>query len=387
MAAANPNNDYIVSGPPEDTVSALAFSPITAQGEFLAATSWAGSARIWKVDNTAGAVPLHEFKHNVPVLDCDWSHTGDVLYTAGCDNDAKMWDVRTGMSTIVGRHSKPIRRCVNVEHHSLLATGSWDGTVSYWDPRSPTGSSVGTVEVQNKVYAMDARGVLMVVCVADRGVLVYDVRKPMQPFQQKYSNLKYQTRAVACFPNSMGYIVASVDGKVSVDHVQESERTKDRVVKCHPDDQGTTYGINALKYHDATGTFATGSSDGHLGFWNQDTRQLATDRPFAGMPSPITALSFSSNGSLFAYAVGYDWNGGAALMQNPTQHPVNIYIHSIQDGEIRKSTSAAVNATPNGGGHRNANGGGFGQGNRGGGQGGGNRGRRGGGGGRGRRKH
>jgi len=44
-APTNPNKDFEVTQPPDDTVSAMAFSPATMQQNFLIAGSWDSSVR------------------------------------------------------------------------------------------------------------------------------------------------------------------------------------------------------------------------------------------------------------------------------------------------------------------------------------------------------
>jgi mRNA export factor len=359
----NPNGDYMVPAAPDDSVSALRFSPPGTQPgkSFLAASSWSGSIRVWDVDPAQGAVPVAEKNAGAPLLDCSWSKDGSALFTASVDNSARMWNVGADTYDVVAMHDKPIRHVVEVDHINLLATGGWDNTVRYWDVRAPTGSATGTVNVGDRVYALDALGVLMVVGTADRGILVYDVRKPSEPFMHKLSQLKYQTRAVAAFPDVMGYIVASVDGKVSVDHVQEENRKKDQVIKCHRDDQGNSFGINAVSFYNKTNVFATAGSDGQFAFWNVDSRQLATDQPYQKMNAPVTAIDFSDDGSLFTYTTGYDWSTGAS-QHNPAASSTNIFIHQIADGEIRTRTGSGNTGGARGGG----GGGGRGRGGRGG---------------------
>lgn len=351
-APSNPNNDYILPQPPDDSVSSLAFSPGPPTGQpqpaksFLVATSWNGCVRAWGLDPGTGAVPVAEKSTGgAPLLDCAWAQAGDAVFTACADGTARMWKVQDDTFDVVAKHDSAIRCCVDVPNIGFLVTGSWDKTVKYWDARAPTGVAAGSVPVGDRVYAMDAVGWLLVVGVADRGMLVYDVRKPTEAHVTKFSSLKYQTRAIAASPSGMSYLVASVDGKVSVDYVK-GDANSGRVIKCHRDDQGNSYGINDICFHDQE-VFATGGSDGYFAFWNAKTQQPATSKPFEKMNAPVTAIDFSADSALFAYATGYDWNSGANGLRDRS-YDSNIFIHTVADGELRPGSSTG-NANGGGG--------------------------------------
>uniref|UniRef100_A0A453F3R8 Uncharacterized protein n=1 Tax=Aegilops tauschii subsp. strangulata TaxID=200361 RepID=A0A453F3R8_AEGTS len=50
---------------------------------------------------------------------------------------------------------------------------------------------------------------------------------------------------------------------------------------------------------------------------------------FSKCPSPITCSTFNQDGSIFAYAVCYDWSKGAEK-HNPSTAKTNIFLHSVQ---------------------------------------------------------
>lgn len=399
----NPNGDYVVPQAPDDTISKLAFSPSASGITFLVASSWNGCVRAWELDPATGAMPKAEqASQGAPLLDCAWESSGQAIFTASADGTGRMWNLGTNSYDIVAKHDQAIRRIVQV-NENMIVTGGWDSSLRYWDVRAPTGSPAAVVQTGNRVYALDGIHPLLVAGVADRGILVYDMRKPHNPQHQKYSNLKYQTRGIAASPSVQMYLVASVDGKVSCDHVNEAMRNKDQVIKCHRDDQGNSFGINQLCFYDKD-VFATAGSDGFFAFWNVASREMATARPFENMNAPVTSLDFSSDRSLFAYSVGYDWGLGATGLSSRS-YETNIFIHTLQDGELRNVARRSSGGGGRGGrgGSRGgyhqggfggnsggggfSNGGGFGGGFGGGGQGGGgssggqggNRGRRGGG--------
>lgn len=53
---------------------------------------------------------------------------------------------------------------------------------------------------------------------------VFNLTNPQQVFQELESPLKYQTRCIACFPDSTGYLLGSIEGRVAVQHVEDSQQ-------------------------------------------------------------------------------------------------------------------------------------------------------------------
>lgn len=298
-----------VPQPPDDTVSRLRFSPPPTSDTYLVAASWNGSIRCWKVDtHTPAAAAVSMAEQAAPILDCCWAADGSAVYFGGVAKHVSRWDLGSGAMTTVAAHDGAIRCICDVEENSLLATASWDKSLRYWDVRVPTGSPVGSVGLADRAYAMDVTGPLMVVGLADRKLVVYDVRKPSVPFREKYTQLWYQTRCVATWPDRMGYLVGGVDGRVSVDYVREGDGGN---FSCHKE-KGKGFAINAIRFHRQSGYFATAGSDGRFGFWDKDRRERARTRRFEKEKGPICDIDFVDNGRLFGYAVGYDWSMGAA---------------------------------------------------------------------------
>lgn len=69
----NPNKDLEVTAPPDDTVSAMEFSPGTLQQNFLLAGSWDSSVRLWEVDNSGKTIPKQMQSMGGAVLDVCWA--------------------------------------------------------------------------------------------------------------------------------------------------------------------------------------------------------------------------------------------------------------------------------------------------------------------------
>lgn len=307
-------------------MSSLTFSP---SSNLLVATSWNNQVLCWDVQPTGQAIPKAAITLDKPVLCSAWSADGSVVFAGGCNNGITMWNLASNQQQQVGQHAAPIRHCFFVQQLNMLVTGSWDKTLKYWDLRSP--NPVHTQQLPERVYAMDCLHPLLVVGTADRSIQVYNLAQPQQPYKQLASPLKYQTRCIKCFPDTCGYLIGSVEGRVAVHHVEDSLQSKNFTFKCHRDGNDV-YAVNAMSFHPGFGTFVTAGSDGAYNFWDKDSKQRL--KAMAKSTMPIPCGTFNREGNIFAYAVSYDWSRGAAEY-NPATAKNYILLHSVQESEVK----------------------------------------------------
>lgn len=201
---------------------------------------------------------------------------------------------------------------------------------------------------------MDCTAPLLTVATANRKVIMYDTQKLQQPrrvrirwalravsclilvaspFQTLDSPLKFQTRSIANFMSKDGFAIGSIEGRVAIQHVDERSQyvrlatpthsyyssnvachfRKNFSFKCHREErQGNdgkpfsfVYSVNSIAFH-PMGTFATCGSDGAYTFWDKDSKQRL--KMFKNANQPVTAGAFNATGTIFAYALSYDWS-------------------------------------------------------------------------------
>lgn len=135
-----------------------------------------------------------------------------------------MFDVATQQTQQVAVHDQPIR-CVRFfegpGNAQMLATGSWDKTVKYWDLRSS--AAVATLQCQERVYTMDVKDKLLVIGTADRYINVVNLNEPTKFYKTLQSPLKWQTRVVTCFKDATGYAVGSIEGRCAFQYVEDKD--------------------------------------------------------------------------------------------------------------------------------------------------------------------
>ena len=217
----------------------------------------------------------------------------------------------------------------------MLVTGSWDRTVKYWDLRQS--APAATLNCQERVYTMDVKNKLLVIGTADRYINVVNLDDPTKFYKTIQSPLKYQTRCVSCFTDSTGYAIGSIEGRCAIQYVEDKDTSSNFSFKCHREappntrDISNVYALNAISFHPVHGTFSTAGSDGTFHFWDGNAKNRLKGYPAVG--GTISTTAFNRQGTVFAYAVSYDWSQGFA--KNP-QAPVNkVMLHGVQPEEVK----------------------------------------------------
>ena len=73
------SKDVALQTPPEDSISDLAFSPLS---DHLAVASWDKKVRIYQITQNGGSEGKAFFEHDAPVLSCHWSPVSPSSSTA-----------------------------------------------------------------------------------------------------------------------------------------------------------------------------------------------------------------------------------------------------------------------------------------------------------------
>ncbi|ODV89109.1 hypothetical protein CANCADRAFT_3745 [Tortispora caseinolytica NRRL Y-17796] len=337
-ASANDlKNDRDLVSLPDDSISSLDFST---QGDYLAVGSWDNKVRLYEVNQNLESQGKALYEHQGPVLSVHWSPDGTKVASGGVDRAGRVFDVATGQAAQMAAHDAPIKdvRFVNVPNAQgpILATASWDKTLKYWDLRQQ--SPIATVNLPERAYSMDTRSNLLVVATAERHIAIIDLNNPGAIFKSIISPLKLQTRVVSCFPSANGYAVGSIEGRCSIQYVDEKQQKDSFSFKCHRDQvsQGArpefnVFALNSISFHPQYGTFATCGADGTFHYWDKESRHRL--KFFPNLGAPVVASAFNSKGTIFAYAISYDWSKGYQF--NRQDYPKTVRLHMVKDEDIK----------------------------------------------------
>ncbi|KAG0651951.1 Nucleoporin GLE2 [Hyphodiscus hymeniophilus] len=332
------SHDVILASPPEDSISDLAWS---SRNNFLAVASWDSKVRVYDVTQNLSGVGKAVISFDGPVFGCAWSKNGRQVAGASSDKSAKLLDLGANGAPAqqVAAHDAPIRSLRFFELPSsgspMLATGSWDKTIKYWDLRQSAPAAV--LHCPDRVYSMDIKKDILVVATAELHINIVKLNEPTRFLSAGKSPLAHQTRVVSCFNDASGYAVGSTEGRCAFQYIEtKSARGGGNFsFKCHRgarDINGKMdiFTINAISVHPIYG-LTTAGSDGTFNFWDKDKRQRLKGYPSVG--GPISATAFNHSGKIFAYAVSYDWSKGYAF--NTPGHVNKVMLHRTIDEECK----------------------------------------------------
>lgn len=286
--------------------------------------------------NPVKNVLLRDYCSEGPVLSSCFFDPGHAL-SGGLDKKVTLFDISTSSAMTLGAHAEPVRVVAPITSRqamaTLVASGSWDRTVCFWDPRAPV--CVSKCSVPGKVFAMSVVGSTLVAALSGRKIVVFDLDSKLEgPIQERESSLKYQTRAVQCFPDGKGFAISSIEGRVAIEYFDLDPKVQEQryAFKCHRTKVGgvdTVYPVNALAFHRPFGTFASGGCDGHVYIWDPVNRKRVAH--LHKYPTSIAALTFSDSGRFLAVASSYTFEEGEKDIPQQDQ----VFIREVQEMEVK----------------------------------------------------
>ena len=323
-----------------DEVSSIAFHP---DGEILAGGYHLEKIKLWDAANGQLKAACEDYPYQLWVQSVAFARDGKTLASLNISTQSSagkaeilLWDVRTGkyIKSLKG-HGKAIGNTRPIAHGGGIAfspngerliSGSLDGTVRWWDPKTAVSGSFfhqlwgglfghqkGKLKAhtdQIAAVALSPDGQTLASGSSDETVRVWDLRT--QKLKATLAGHTGRILTVAFSPD--GSMLASgcrngsihlwdpIDGKHKISLIGNALFAEPPNLPRRKDDPPyiTAHGrsaVTSLVFSPDGKTLANGNSDGTIHFWDMQTRQIKST--FSGH-SRLNSLAFSPDGQTIA---------------------------------------------------------------------------------------
>ncbi|KAM7187012.1 Pre-mRNA-splicing factor cwf17 [Rhypophila sp. PSN 637] len=117
--------------------------------------------------------------HRGAILDLQWSRDSDILFSASADTHLASWDLTSGerIRRYIGHEEIVNSMDISKRGEPLLISGSDDGTIGIWDPRTKHAADYIETEFPITAVAISEAGNEIYSGGIDNDIKVWDVRK------------------------------------------------------------------------------------------------------------------------------------------------------------------------------------------------------------------
>lgn len=217
--------------------------------------------------------------HRGAVLDLQWSRDSDILFSASADMHLASWDLTSGtrIRRYVGHEEIVNTMDISKRGEEMLFSGSDDGTIGIWDPRTKKAADYIETDFPITAVAISEAGNEIYSGGIDNDIKVWDVRKKAVV----YSMLGHQDTitSLRVSPDSQSLLSYSMDSTARTWDIRPFAPTE-RHIRTF---DGATFGFEKNLIHgswDSEGKkIAVGGGDGTVVVWSNDTGKLLYKLP------------------------------------------------------------------------------------------------------------
>ena len=313
----------------EDIVYGVRFSP---DGHMLASCSADKSIKLWDVVSRKELTSFQKQEKTVYAL----AFTGDGKGLVSGDGAGfvRRWDLAGNSIWHKNPHTKSVRSVAISPDGTVVASGSWDGTVKVLDIASGE-EKTAYLKYEKKIYtvAFSPNGEWLAIAGESGSVHLWDWKKADSHAQLLDQHAAWVS-AVAFDPTGTRVVSGSGDGSLQIWETHTLKKLA--TLKGHED------WVSSVAFSPDGKTLASAGWDTQIKFWRPDMGSSALGPTLSDQN--VLALSFEPSGAIFA-------TGG----------PNGIAIRDSSSGEVitrlqdHKGVITAITFAPNGAGFASGN--------------------------------
>lgn len=232
--------------------------------------------------------------HRGAILDLQWSRDSEILFSASADMHLASWDLTSGqrIRRYVGHEEVINSLDISKRGEEMLVSGSDDGTIGIWDPRTKNAADYIETQFPITAVAISEAGNEIYAGGIDNDIKVWDIRKK----GVVYSMLGHQDTitSLRVSPDSQSLLSYSMDSTARTWDIRPFAPTE-RAIRTF---DGAPVGIekNLIKgsWDKGGKKIAVGAGDGTMVIWSSDTGKLLYKLP--GHKGTVNVAEFAPSG-------------------------------------------------------------------------------------------
>ncbi|KAK3682917.1 WD40-repeat-containing domain protein [Podospora appendiculata] len=229
--------------------------------------------------------------HKGAILDLQWSRDSEILFSASADTHLASWDLTSGtrIRRYVGHEEIVNSMDISKRGEEILVSGSDDGTIGIWDPRTKNAADYIETEFPITAVAISEAGNEIYSGGIDNDIKVWDVRKKAVV----YSMLGHQdtVTTLRVSPDSQQLLSYAMDSTAKTWDIRPFAPAE-RHLRTF---DGAPLGLEKNLIHGSWNTdgkqIAVGAGDGTVVIWGADTGKLLYKLP--GHKGTVNCAEFS----------------------------------------------------------------------------------------------
>lgn len=217
--------------------------------------------------------------HKGAILDLHWSRDSRVLFSASADMHLASWDLETGsrIRRHVGHTEIVNTMDISKRGEELLISGSDDGCIGIWDPR--TKSAVDFIETEFPVtaVALSEAGNELYSGGIDNDIKVWDMRRKAVVYSMLGHTDTISSLRIS--PDSQSLLSNSMDSTVRTWDIRPFAPTERHIRTFDGAPAGMEKNLISASWNFDGKRIAAGAGDGTVVVWNSETGKLQYKLP------------------------------------------------------------------------------------------------------------
>ncbi|KAI1262615.1 WD40 repeat-like protein [Xylariaceae sp. FL1019] len=261
-------------------------------GRFIASGSMDRNILLW---NSSGACENYGMLtgHKGAILDLQWSRDSEILYSASADLHLASWDLTSGarIRRYIGHEEIINTLDVSKRGEELLISGSDDGTIGVWDPR--TKNAVDHIETDFPITALavSEAGNEIYSGGIDNDIKVWDMRKKAVVYSMLGHNDTVTSLRVS--PDSQSLLSYSHDSTAKTWDIRPFAPTERHIRTFDGAQMGIEKNLIRASWDKDGKKIAVGAGDGTTVVWSSDNGKLLYKLP--GHKGTVNCAEFTPN--------------------------------------------------------------------------------------------